>query len=547
MNLVPAARHRLDSERFQVIVIGGGIAGVAIARECARAGRRTLLIEQQDFASGTTSRSTRIVHGGLRHLENGDLRLVGEPLREQERRLREYPYLVNPQEFLVPLGRPSRNSALAVRLGIWLYRRMGGKTISSLSARSERNKLERLLDHSSRWAVFSYEDARCEFPERLVAEWLLEACEAGAVARNHTQAPGRRHSPRAGAGVLIRDGLNGREERVESTWVINATGPWVDRICQRSQVKSGKPLVAGVRGSHLVLPRFSGFPDAAVCSSDSDARALSVVPWNDQVLVGTTAEIDGGDPAKAQPAGEEMDYLLRWLQRLFPKLAISNQDIRYACSGVRPLPAGANRSPGSSSAVPMVHDHSEDGASNLISVIGGTLSTAARLARQCALRMGIRRAASPPMALLPTANFDPLLEGCVVEIANTAGIGERAARGIIEWHGRRAMALAQLAASDARMRAPLSSHSHHVVAEAVEAFTREHAVTLGDVLLRRVPVAFAACCSQECGREAMARIRAVVGWTEKQAGSELDAFEMERAAFLGRPARGGHVGQAAAD
>src|SRR5216110_1065705 len=121
----PIHRPSLDGQRFDVAVIGGGINGVAIARECSRAGRRTLLLEQNDFSSGTTSRSTRIIHGGLRYLEHGELGLVRESLRERERLLRERPHLVHPLQFLLALNGHGRRSAWAVRTGLWLYRRMG--------------------------------------------------------------------------------------------------------------------------------------------------------------------------------------------------------------------------------------------------------------------------------------------------------------------------------------------------------------------------------------------------------------------------------------
>src|SRR5438067_8730161 len=126
MQVEPKTRPSLEGERFQVIVIGGGINGVAIARECARAGKRTLLLEQHDFASGTTSRSTRIIHGGLRYLEHKEIGLVRESLRERERLLRQRPHLVHPINFLLALNQNSRRSALSVRTGLWLYARMGG-------------------------------------------------------------------------------------------------------------------------------------------------------------------------------------------------------------------------------------------------------------------------------------------------------------------------------------------------------------------------------------------------------------------------------------
>src|SRR5712691_200592 len=174
------SRPSLNGNHFDVVVIGGGVSGVAIARECARNRRRTLLLEQNDFAAGTTSRATRIIHGGLRYLEHGELGLVRESLRERRRLLQERPHLVHAINFLLALDQNSGRSALTIRTGLWLYRRLGGGSLHAGSSREDQQKLERLLDSGRRWSVFGYEDAQCEFPERLVAEWLVEAMEAGA-------------------------------------------------------------------------------------------------------------------------------------------------------------------------------------------------------------------------------------------------------------------------------------------------------------------------------------------------------------------------------
>jgi len=159
MTLATKPRGPLDGQHFHVAVIGGGINGVAVARECARAGKRTLLVEQNDFASGTTSRSTRIIHGGLRYLEHGELGLVRESLRERERLLRERAHLVNPLHFLLLLNDQSQRSALRVRAGLWLYQRLSGKKSSSGTSEMELKRLERALDTGRRWSFFSYEDA----------------------------------------------------------------------------------------------------------------------------------------------------------------------------------------------------------------------------------------------------------------------------------------------------------------------------------------------------------------------------------------------------
>src|SRR6202142_4116186 len=168
MSYAPPIRRPLEAERFHVILIGGGINGVAIARECARAGRRTLLVEQHDFAAGTTSRSTRIIHGGLRYLEYGDIGQVRESLRERQWLLQRNPHLVNPLQFLLALDGKSRRSALAVRTGLWLYRKMGNAGLRADGSRAEQDRLERLLDRGKRFSVFSFDHAQCEFPERLV-------------------------------------------------------------------------------------------------------------------------------------------------------------------------------------------------------------------------------------------------------------------------------------------------------------------------------------------------------------------------------------------
>ncbi|MGB7132038.1 MAG: FAD-dependent oxidoreductase, partial [Candidatus Sulfotelmatobacter sp.] len=188
MALAANPRAPLDAQHFHVVVIGGGINGVAVARECARAGKRVLLIEQNDFASGVTSRSTRIIHGGLRYLEHGELGLVRESLREREKLLRERSHLVHPMHFLLLLNEQSQRSALKVRAGLWLYQRMAGKNSRRKAGEMELKQLERALDAGHRWSFFDYEDAQCEFPERLVAEWLTEAIAAGAVVRNHAVA-----------------------------------------------------------------------------------------------------------------------------------------------------------------------------------------------------------------------------------------------------------------------------------------------------------------------------------------------------------------------
>ena len=545
MSLATKPRPPLEGQSFQVVIIGGGINGVAVARECARAGKRTLLVEQNDFASGVTSRSTRIIHGGLRYLEHGELGLVRESVRERERLLREQSHLVHPMHFLFLLNEQSQRSAMKVRAGLWLYQRIAGRKSSDLSE-MELKRVERALDAGHQWSIFNYEDAQCEFPERLVAEWMTEAADAGAVVRNHCEVLAVNVTQGRARGVLLRDRISGKDERVEAGWILNCTGPWADRICQRSSVRTSKPMLGGVRGSHIVLPSFSGAPSAALYTEAADGRPVFVLPWNEQVLVGTTEVPDASDPGKTAPSSEEIEYLLRTVAKLFPKAKISAHDIKYAFAGVRPLP----NSPGNKAAVTrrhFLHDHTADGAARLISVIGGKLTTAASLGRECARKIGITVAEPKMVAMGPGSLLDPMLDHEILEIARAGSVSEETARGMMEWHGQRAMDIARMALVSAELRAPICPHTSHIVAEVVEAYRKEFAVSLGDVLLRRVPVALGACWSESCSREAAARIGAVLGWKEQDLGANLESFEMERTAFLKQPSRGLSALEAAAD
>jgi glycerol-3-phosphate dehydrogenase len=528
------ARPPLEHERFHVIVIGGGINGVAIARECARAGRRTLLVEQHDFAAGTTSRSTRIIHGGLRYFEHGDIAQVRESLRERQWLLQRYPHLVHPLLFLLALDDKSRRSALAVRAGLWLYRKMGRASVGIDPDHTEQHRIERLLDAGRRFSIFDFDDAQCEFPERLVAEWLVEAMEAGAVTRNHTQVLAVEVRNGRATGALLRDQLSGTEERVQATWIINATGPWADRVCQSSSIQTGNPMVGGVRGSHVVLPRFVDAPETAVYTEAVDGRPIFVIPWNEQVLVGTTEVPDGSDPGRVQPSKDEIEYLLRSLLRLFPRVQVSRDDIRYAFAGVRPLPFSPEKNPSGVSRRHYLRDHTADGAAQMISVIGGKLTTAGSLARECASKIGVKTTA-PTFAIASDDVSDPTVEPWVVDVAEAGGISADAARGIVEWYGKRALAVARKARGSTEMLAPLCPHTTHIAAEALDAFSNECACTLADVLLRRVPVALGACWSLSCSWQAATRIGAVMGWSEERVALELETFEKERHGFLRKP------------
>lgn len=528
MQLCPSESAPLDGDNFDLMVVGGGINGVAIAREAARAGRRTLLVEQNDFGSGTSSRSTRIIHGGLRYLEQGEIGLVRESLLERERLLAERPHLVRPMQFLLVIRKQgffSRRNSMAVRAGLALYKRMA-------RANPPARSFERTIDAGDRFIVLDYEDAQCEFPERLIAEWLGEAIAAGAVVRNHTEVLEITIADGAAKGAILRDG-SGRESRVRANTIINAAGPWVDRLCAASGL-GNKRLVGGVRGSHILLPRFDGAPKHAIYSEARDGRPTFILPWNGQVLVGTTEVRDDSDPDTCQPSSAEIAYLFCTFKDRFPNASVHRHDILAAFAGIRPLPYQAGGTVHTATRRHLIHDHAEEGAQGLYSIVGGKLTTAARLARDLLGRLGIptTQPLGMQIAASPHDGIESALRHWSCQMARQSGVAIESTRAIAEWHGRAGAGIVRSAAADERLRAALCPHTPHVVAEAVHAFRHEAAHTLGDILLRRVPIALGACWSSACTGTAAARIGAACGWNERRQRTEAERFEAEYRRFF---------------
>jgi glycerol-3-phosphate dehydrogenase len=527
VTLRPQPRAPIDGRHFDVVIIGGGINGVAIALECARAGRRTLLVEQNDFASGVTSRSTRIIHGGLRYLEHGEIGLVRESLRERRRLLAEQPHLVRPMQFVLALP-PGQRSTIEIRLGLWLYRRLAGK---SATTPSPNGNPERFLDaHGDALRVFAYDDAQCEFPERLVAEWLADALSLGAMVRNHTRALSVEISSGRVRGLRLRDAFRDAEYMVSATTIINATGPWADTICRESAIDTGTPMIGGVRGSHIVLPRFAGAPSSALLTEAPDGRPIFVIPWNGQVLVGSTEVHDDGEPSCVKPDANEIEYLLLSVRRMFPGAILP--DITHAFAGIRPLPHMPGKGESSITRRHFLRNHAGDGAAGLISVIGGKLTTAASVARECARHLGLDVPEPTLAEAADTGNVIAAIEALTRDVALLAGVTLDSAHALVSRHGSRAVAIAHHISSDDRLRQPLADGSDFMLAEATFAVQREAAITLADILLRRVPIALGQEWSDELASCAAWRLGKVLGWTEAMIREELDAFEEERSAFL---------------
>jgi glycerol-3-phosphate dehydrogenase len=356
---------------------------------------------------------------------------------------------------------------------------------------------------------------------------------AGALVRNHTQALEITRANGRVTGAKLRDRISAQEYSVSATWIVNAAGPWADAVINNSGIATAR-LIGGVRGSHLVLPKFPGAIAEAIYAEATDGRQVFVIPWNGQILVGSTeiADLDHAD--NPQPVPDEINYLFNSFQRLFPGSGFTKAHIRYAFAGIRPLPYAPGKKYSAVTRRHILHDHRDEGAAGLISLIGGKLTTAASLARDVGrkLGLGIQEPASIIAAPAEEEDVHSSVRQWAHIVAGKARIPEECAEGVAEWHGRHALAIAHAASLDERLREPICSHSCHLVAEAVDAAAHECAMTLGDILLRRVPVALGACWSEACSREAAVKIGNALGWEQARTHAELDRFEEERQAFL---------------
>ncbi len=353
-----------------VIVVGAGIHGVGVAQAAAAAGQRVLLLEQAHPAFGTSSRSSKLIHGGLRYLESGQLHLVRESLRERALMLRNAPELVRLKPFHIPLYRQTRRQPWQIRIGLSLYAVLGGFQHGSRFGTVARKNWHQLdgLNTKDLHTVFRYFDAQTD-----------DALLTGAVLRSAQQlgaefcAPARlTHAQLHPEGVTATYLENGHSRSASARVLINASGPWVNHTLGLVTPKQPARLIELVQGTHLIVP------GAITCGiyyveSPRDGRAIFVMPWYGQTMIGTTETRFRGDPAEVRPLQTEINYLLQTLKYYFPTYRhLSSANIIRSFAGVRVLPAGAGHAFHRSRETLL--DVDRDAQPRLLSIFGGKLT-----------------------------------------------------------------------------------------------------------------------------------------------------------------------------
>ncbi len=480
----------LSGEVFDLLVIGGGITGCGVARDAAMRGLRVALVERDDFASGTSGRSSRLVHGGIRYLENAQFHLVHESIRERETLLRIAPHLVKPLGFTWPIYRGARVGKIRLGAGLFVYDLMAAGRSRRHSALSAPATLER--EPGLRSAELNggavYYDAATD-DTRLTLANALAARHHGAVVVNHARVASLHRDGERGMRATI-DHDAGRIE-VRARVVVNATGIWENNFSSDERAKR----LRGSKGVHIAVPRERvGNREALTLISPIDGRVMFCLPASGHAIIGTTDTWTTESPEEVRAGEADVDYLIRSVNDYFPRAELTPHDVVSAWAGIRPLASGGAARPGRIS-----REHSivtDD--SGVINVTGGKLTTYRSMAAEIA--DAVQRALGRRPDRAPTGSVP--LPG-----------------------GEREAAVARLIEDDASLATPLHQGLPYTGGDLVYAVKNEMATTLADLLIRRTHLAFE---TRDHGRGVSARAAGIVapllGWSEDVKSAQLRAY-----------------------
>lgn len=521
---------------FDLIVIGGGINGAAIARDGALRGLSVLLLEKDDFGGGTSSYSSRLIHGGLRYLEYAEFPLVFESLHERRRLLRLAPHLVKQLCISIPVYKQSKRGMWLVRLGMILYGLLSiGKSVPRHRILSRKSTIKALpgLNSKNLLGGAQYFDAQVTFAERLVVENVIGAAAAGALVKNYSPVVGIKVKNGSLQSIHYLDHASGNEVEVSGTVVVNAAGPWVDHVLATVNTKMPQ-CMGGTKGSHIVVPVFKGAPESAVyAEAGSDSRPFFIIPWNDQVLIGTTDIRYSGDPDDAKASDAEIDYLLMETNRLFPQANLERADIHFTYAGIRPLPKHES---GPESAITRKHVIKKHRilARGLVSIIGGKLTTYRNLAEQTVnyvdKKNGMKGSVCVTRRQLLPGAID--IQDARSRLEKFNGLSRDGRERLLGIYGGRSTQLLQIAEADSDMAVCLDGDKTILAAEVRYAIEHEYAVTLIDIVYRRMMLGLSENQGADMVEQLADIAAACLGWTQVKRKSQIEAAKSYSNGFL---------------
>lgn len=373
--------EKISRTEYELLVIGGGINGAAIANIAARHGLKTCLLEKNDFASGTSSKSTKLIHGGLRYLENLEFGLVRESLKERYIQLKAAPHLVKPLQFIIPVYKKDKRPLWLMHLGVSLYDRLAGKYViephRKLSAQDILREEPQLKEEGLTGGV-SYFDAQMD-DARLCLENMLCAQANGADAVNYTEVVSFIKENGRVQGVEAKDKLTGKIIKITAKQVVCAVGPWANILLKMDDPKA-KDRIRVTKGLHIVYSKQLS-NNALLIPSDRDGRVFFIIPWMGHSLIGTTDTDYTGSPDEVKPDSADIDYLLEGVKRVFPRIEFTKENIVTAFAGLRPL----LYKEGAPSAISRRHSIFQ-APSGIIFILGGKYTTYRKIAYDCLSR-----------------------------------------------------------------------------------------------------------------------------------------------------------------
>jgi glycerol-3-phosphate dehydrogenase len=519
-------------------------------------GLTVLLLEKNDFGSGTSAYSSRLIHGGLRYLANLELDLVYESLAERELLLKNAPHLVRPLALGLPAYQGGKTPFWMMEVGMWLY------DLLSFRKRLPWHRFYGATGFAARYPAILqsglqggsvYYDAQVDFPELICVENAIAAKETGnASVLNHARVTHFEMRNGHISGVSFEDTLTGQRHHVQAKGVINAAGPWLDEIIALSRPTSGTPddtplpaRIGGTLGTHIVVPRFANGPDTALyVEAESDGRPFFIIPWRKNFyLIGTTDLPFQGDLDLAAGSPAEVDYLLNETNRVLPQASLSASDVLYTYAGVRPLPAVNAEQPGKISRKHWIEDHARDAQNpvmGLISVIGGKLTTYRNLA-QATVDFAVRAFAlrwpkGQPVPASQTRRL-PLPGGVgissveaykqehVPKASQRVSLAPEAISHLIDLYGSRFHQVLALTEENTAFLQFIDSGGLDITAQVIYAVRQQMACTVSDVMLRRIGCAFNADAGLQSVKRVAQCMGAELGWSPSKIETEIQQYQ----------------------
>ncbi|MGB5809879.1 MAG: glycerol-3-phosphate dehydrogenase [Polyangiales bacterium] len=534
-------------DQVDIAIVGGGITGAGIARDAARRGLRVALFEMDDMAYGTSSRSSKLIHGGLRYLESYEFSLVFESVSERRVLLDLAPHLVNPLAFLFPIYEGTKRSMLKIGAGMWLYE---GLSLFRSPKKHQRLKpaevadIEPILKQDGLEGAPLYYDCSTD-DARLTLESALDAAERGALIATHAPVRGflKGEDGRI-CGVRVQNARDGSEREVRAHAVINATGPWTDDMVAKSGNDTDR-ILRPTKGIHIVVEaRKLPVQHAVVCFHPKDDRALFALPWGDRTYVGTTDTDYEGTPGEEHATSKDVDYLIEAANAYFPDYQIRREDVIATWAGLRAL-ITAEPEDQDVAASKVSREHAiVVGDDGLITIAGGKLTTYRKMAEEVvntAVQM-LRLDGQLPEKLTPTDSEKAPLPGAigwpedddhekvakkVMEVAR-GSLSDKTCMFLVNSYGMRAIWIAERCAANPALCEPIVEGRPEIMAQVDFGVDEELAATVSDIMIRRTQIFFRDFDQGLGGAEKVAdRMASLIGWNPEERQRWLEAYRAE--------------------